>query len=107
MTTALVRLTDAILWDLRRHWASGKRVALSLTEKAGCRVEGQVTRVSPTGTWVKVNGVLISTEDILAVHNPSILGDSTYRDGRSWHFDPLRVVASGGQLELPGLAVAL
>lgn len=102
MSAELVRLTDSILWELRRHWASGKRVALSLTEQSGRRIEGQVTRVSPTGAWVKVNGVQIQTEDILAVHYPSILGDSTYRGGR-WHFDGLRIVAGTGQLEIPGL----
>lgn len=106
MTTALVRRTDSILWELRRLWASGKRVALTLTEEAGRRAEGQVTRVSPTGAWVKVNGVQIAPSDILAVHNPSVLGDSTYRDGAHWHFEPLRVIAAD-QLELPGLEEVL
>lgn len=102
MTTALVRRTDSILWELRRLWGSGKRVALSLSEEAGRRVEGEVTSVSPTGAWVKVNGVLIDPADILAVHNPSRLGDSTHRGG-CWHFDGRAPIVGRGQLELPGL----
>lgn len=100
MTTALVRRTDSTLWELRRLWGSGKRVALSLTEEAGRRVEGEVTGVSPTGAWVKVNGVQIAPADILAVHYPSILGDSTWRSGR-WHFDGRAPMAITGQLEFP------
>jgi hypothetical protein len=98
----LIRLTDAILWELRRFWASGKRVALSLTEAGGRRLEGQVEGVSATGAWVKVNGVRVRPEDILAIHRPVIMGeDSTWRGG-DWHFTPLRVVPQAE--ELPGIA---
>lgn len=103
---ALVRRTDSMLWELRRFWASGKRVALSLTEEAGRRIEGQVTRVSPTGAFVRVNGRLILAESILAIHRPVILGeDTTHRGVAEWHFEPLRWTP---QLEeLPGIAEML
>lgn len=98
---ALVRLTDSILWDLRRHWASGKRVAVTLTEEAGRRAEGKVTRVSPTNAWVKINGELIPAEAILAVHRPVIMGeDTTHRGKAPWHFKPGR--PPDPQEELPG-----
>jgi hypothetical protein len=87
----LVRPADSILWDLRHHWASGKRVALTLTEEAGRRAEGKVTRVSPTNAWVKINGILIPAEAILAVHRPVLMGeDTTHRGEASWHFTPGR-----------------
>jgi hypothetical protein len=104
--TALVRLTDSILWELRRYWASGKRVAVTLSEEAGRRIEGQVTRVSPTGAWVRINSVQIPAEEILAIHKPVILGeDTTHRGKAAWHFEPLRVVPQAE--ELPGIAEML
>ncbi|HEV2790410.1 MAG TPA: hypothetical protein VGV69_03830 [Solirubrobacterales bacterium] len=98
---ALVRLTGSILWELRQRWASGKRVSLTLDERGGRRVEGQVQRVSPTGAWVKVNGMMIPTELILAVHNPAFCGgDSTWRGG-AWHFESPRILPQAE--ELPGI----
>lgn len=100
--TDLVRLTDSMLWELRRHWASGKRVAITLTEQAGRRLEGQVEGVSATGAWAKVAGVRFRPEDLLAIHRPVVMGeDSTWRGG-AWHFDSLRVVPQTEQL--PGIA---
>lgn len=101
--TALVRRTDVILWELRRLCISGKRVALSLTDEAGRRAEGHVTTVSPTGATVTISGLMISAEQILAVHNPSLLGDSTWHTGR-WHFDAHDDGAFAGQLRIPGIA---
>lgn len=99
MSTALVRHADSILWELRRFWASGRRVALSLD--GGSRAEGQVTRVSATGAWVKINATRIPTELILAVHRPVILGeDTTHRRG-DWHFESPRVLPQVE--ELPGI----
>lgn len=100
--TALIRLTDSMMWELRRFWASGKRVALSLTEEAGRRVEGQVTRVSPVNVWVKINGIVIPAEAILAVHRPVIMGEDTTHRGGEWHFESLRRVPQAE--ELPGMA---
>lgn len=101
--TALVRLTDSMMWELRRFWATGKRVSLSLTEHAGRRIEGHVTRVSPTNAYVRVNGVLIPAEQILAVHCPVIMGeDTTHRGKAEWHGPVLRVLPQVE--ELPGIA---
>jgi hypothetical protein len=100
-TTTLIRRADSVLWELRRFWASGRRVALSLTEDGGRRIEGQVTAVSPTGAWIKVNGVQLRPEQILAVHRPVILGeDSTWRGG-AWHFESRWVIPQAE--ELPGI----
>jgi hypothetical protein len=97
----LIRPLNSIFWELRRFWASGKRVSLTLTEAAGNRVEGQVQRVSATGAWVRVNGLLIRAEDILAVHSPLLMGeDSTWRGG-AWHFESRRVIPQAE--ELPGI----
>lgn len=83
--TALVRPITATLWELRSAWASGKRVALSLDERCTPRrVEGHVSAVAATGAYVRVAGLHVPDEAILAVHLPSILGDSTARDGQ-WH----------------------
>lgn len=97
--TELIRPIGAILWDLRRAWAAGKRVSLSLAN--GERVEGQVQAVSATGATCRVAGVRVLSTDILAVHHPAIGADSSWRGGR-WRFDSPRIIP---QLEeLPGIA---
>lgn len=83
--TALVRPIAATLWELRSAWASGKRVALSLDERCTPRrVEGHVSAVAATGAFVRIGNLQVPDDAILAVHLPSILGDSTARDGQ-WH----------------------
>lgn len=75
MSTALVRPLSAVTWELRRAWATGRRVALSLE---GCdvdRLEGVVMHVSGTGVIARVRGLLVPTDRILAVHWPSVVGD--------------------------------
>lgn len=102
MTTALVRRTDSVLWELRRFWASGKRVALSLTEEAGRRAEGHVSHVSPTGGTVTISGLMIPTTEILAVHRPVVMGEDTNYVAGRWHFEP-QGLAPAGQLRIPGV----
>jgi hypothetical protein len=97
----LVRLADSILWELRRFWASGKRVSLTLADEAGQRIEGHVTHVTATGAFVRVNGLHIRTEDILAVHSPCVWeGDSSWRSGQ-WHGNSRRWLPQ--REELPGI----
>jgi hypothetical protein len=98
----LIRLADSVLWELRRFWASGRRVSLSLTDRAGRRVEGQVEAVSGSGARVRVNGLWIDPVDILAVHRPVIMGEDTTHRGGDWHFESRRVVPQAE--ELPGIA---
>lgn len=81
MTAALVRPVSAVAWELRSAWATGRRVALSLEPRAGGRLEGHVVRVSATDAYVVVRGLHVPLCDVLAVHLPSRLGDSTARGG--------------------------
>ena len=79
MTTALVRPPEAIRWELRAAWASGKRVALTVENAP--RVEGHVEAVATSGAFVIVAGCHVPADLILAVHYPSLLGDSSWRLG--------------------------
>jgi len=99
----LVRLTDSIVWELRRFFTSGKRVRLTLVEEAGRFAEGHVTGVSPTGSTVTVAGKLIPAETILAVHRPVIMSEDTNWVTGRWHFDPYDDGSIAGQLRIPGL----
>lgn len=77
----LVRPTSAITWDLRGAWAKRKRVALSLDERCTPRrLEGTIQRIATTGAFVVIEGFHVPTDAILAVHNPSRLGDSNVDD---------------------------
>jgi hypothetical protein len=74
----LVRPTSAVSWELRGAWAARKRVSLSLDERCTPRrLEGKVQRVATTGAFAVVEGFHVPMDAILAVHNPSRLGDST------------------------------
>lgn len=74
----LVRPTSAIGWELRAAWAGGRRVSLSLDERCHPRrLEGELQRVAATGAFVVLDGFHVPMDAILAVHNPSRLGDST------------------------------
>lgn len=86
--TDLIRPIRSTFWDLRAHWASGKRVAISLA--GGRRVEGHVTAVSATDAFVQVGGTRFYPDEILAVHSPSRLGDATGRSDDRWHGAPRR-----------------
>jgi hypothetical protein len=87
--TTLVRPLTSVFWELRRAWASGKRVSLSLDDRCEIpRIEGRVTEVAATDAFVKVNGRHVSGETILAVHWPSLLGDSDARPARNMNFAP-------------------
>lgn len=103
--SALVRLPDAIAWELRGAWSTGRRVALSLAADV-VRVEGWVSSVSPTGGYAVVAGLHVPLSRVLAVHRPSRLGDSTYREGSGEPWTgtlPPGIRRDPDQLRLPGL----
>jgi hypothetical protein len=99
MTGALVRPVRSTFWELRGCWATGRRVALSLDADV-LRVEGHLTSVSATDAFVKMGDLLIPGERILAVHQPTRLGDSSIRGGEAWAGPPRRPVQLGGQTEM-------
>lgn len=78
---ALARPLSSVAWELRAAWAKGLRVALSLERCDLDRVEGIVTRVAATDAYCTVRGLRVPLDRILAVHRPSLLGDSTARAG--------------------------
>lgn len=94
---ALIRPLGAIAWELRGAWATGRRVSLSLEQRAGGRLEGHVHRVAATGAFVVVSGVHVPLDDVLAVHHPSRLGDSTAAAER-WRGRARRVVPQREEL---------
>jgi hypothetical protein len=96
--SALIRRVDALLDELRAAWASGRRVSVSVA--GGGRVEGEVVHVSTTGAFVDVADGRVLAGDLLAVHLPSRLGDSSVR-GAGFHFDGRASVVADGQLCLP------
>lgn len=77
MALTLIRAPESIRWELRRAWASGKRVAL--TVEGAERVEGHVDHVAASGLFAIIEGIHVPTDSILAVHTPSLLGDSTWQ----------------------------
>lgn len=83
-STALVRPVSSVALELRAAWATGRRVALSLERADFERLEGIVTRVAASGSYVVVRGRHVPLERVLAVHWPSRLGDSTFRGGVRW-----------------------
>lgn len=100
MSAELVRPVASMLWELRGAWATGKRVALSLDDRCDPpRVEGWVSRVAATGTFVQVAGWHVPADAILAVHLPSRLGDSDHERG-TWHGPIRRLQPIPGQEEL-------
>jgi len=98
----LVRPLPAIFWDLRGCWASGRRVSMTLDADTR-RVEGHVTKVSATDSFVYVGDVLVPGTAILAVHLPSRLGDSTVQPREQWAGRRRRPEQPGSQLEMEGL----
>jgi|SRR5215212_6689529 len=79
----LYRAAQRMAAELRTAWASGRRVALSI--EGGERVEGHVERIAATAAWVRVAGLHVPLDRVLALHRPSRLGDSTVR--RRQRFD--------------------
>lgn len=79
--TALARPVSSIAWELRTAWATGRRVSLSLSPACAprTRVEGWVRHVAATSASVTVAGLSVPLDQVLAVHLPSRLGDSTVR----------------------------
>jgi hypothetical protein len=99
MTGALVRSESAVAWELRMAWGSGRRVALSLERADMRRLEGHVQAVAATGAFVRVTGRVVPMDRVLAVHWPSLLGDSTARGVLR---GPPRVpTVAEGQMEFP------
>lgn len=97
---ALVRPVSAVAWELRRAWASGRRVVVSLERADMDRVEGHVQRVSPTAASVTIAGLLVPLDRVLAVHWPARLGDSTVREDERWRGRARRVQQITGQESL-------
>lgn len=88
---ALVRPIKAVAWECRSAWAAGWRIALSLDERCTPRrVEGVLSGVSATDATVRIAGLLVPLDAVLAVHRPSRLGDSTWRGGdwRGRRYEP-------------------
>jgi hypothetical protein len=84
MSLLPARLPHSIAWELRTAWATGRRVALTLDDRADKpRIEGCVSRVAATGASVHVGAKHVPLDIVLAVHLPSRLGDSTA--GESFH----------------------
>lgn len=106
---ALIRYVGSIATDLRRAWASGQRVSLTI-EGEYDRIEGWVKHVSATDAFVVISARNLDKRSnwhvplhrVLAVHNPSRLGDSTVLSTEQWNGTPLRVVPQAE--ELPGIA---
>lgn len=89
---ALVRPLSSIAWDLRSAWAAGWRVSVSIERADVGRLEGCVSRVSATDGSVTIAGTMVPLDRVLAVHRPSRLGDSTFRDGHGvWSSGPRRL----------------
>lgn len=86
---ALVRPVSSIAWDLRSAWAAGWRVAVSIDRADVDRLEGSVSSVAATDATVTIAGTMVPLDRVLAVHRPSRLGDSTFRDGHgTWSTGP-------------------
>jgi hypothetical protein len=98
----LVRPLSAVAWELRTAWATGRRVALSLERCDVDRLEGTVQRVAATGATVKVAGLVVPLDRVLAVHWPSRLGDSTQRGESADPARPRALARYDGQQELTG-----
>lgn len=76
--TALIRPIRSVAWELRTCWARGLRVSLSLDDRCErARIEGYVRQVSATDAFVAVGATHVPLDAVLAVHRPSLLGDST------------------------------
>lgn len=64
---------------------TGSALALSLNSRCDRpRIEGHVTGVAATDAYVRIGGLHVPLDAVLAVHRPSRLGDSTARGG-AWH----------------------
>jgi hypothetical protein len=93
--TALQRPPSAIVWELRSAWAVGRRIAVSLERADIDRIEGHVQRVAATGATVTIAGLLVPLDRVLAVHQPSRLGDSTVGEDERWRGRARRRVLEG------------
>jgi len=97
-TMALMRPAGAVAWELRAAWATGRRVALSLEQRAGGRLEGHVARVAATDTYIVIAGRHVPLDAVLAVHHPSRLGDSTAPAKGPWRGPARRTVPQTEEL---------
>jgi hypothetical protein len=96
---ALELPVNAKAWRLRGSWASGRRVSLTIDSRDLHRIEGHVQAVSATNAYVVIAGQHVPLDYVLAVHYPSLLGDSTFEEGRAWSGRGRRV-GRPGQMEL-------
>lgn len=99
----LFDLVGRLVWDLRTAWASGRRVALTLERADLDRIEGVVTRVSPTGAYATVGSVHVPLDRALAIHWSSRLGDGP-RTGNRGHGHAKHVHPGQASLDTEGPA---
>jgi hypothetical protein len=67
----LERPESAIAWELRGHWASGKPVVLTLTERCIVRrIEGRVERVAVTRAFAICAGWHVPLAEVLTIRSP-------------------------------------
>lgn len=84
-------------------WAKGWRVSLAINGDE-TRIEGFVSSVAATGSYVVVGDLHVPVDRILAVYRPSRLGDSTFEEGERWAgWVPPGARALPNQLRIEGL----
>lgn len=103
MTSApvLYNAASVVAENLRHAWALGHRVAVTLEGCETRRLEGVVRTVAPTGITAQVAGQRFPIANVLAVHRPSRLGDSTVRGGRWSGPVPAVLSVHAEQMRLP------
>ena len=60
-------------------------VSVTLERADEQRIEGRVRRVAATGAFVVIDGMHVPTDRVLAVHLPSLLGDSDWDGTGAFH----------------------
>lgn len=92
--TALERPIAATAWELRSAWATGRRVSITLDQRANTpRLEGHISAVAATDAYIVIDRCHVPLDAVLAVHRPSRLGDSSIADGQRWAGPRRAVVA--------------
>jgi hypothetical protein len=99
--TALELPISAKGWQLRGAWATGRRVAVTIDSPDLSRAEGFVTSVSATNAYLIIAGWHVPLDAVLAVHFPSLLGDSTWDPKEGAWRGKRRQIDRPGQTEFP------
>jgi hypothetical protein len=98
----LIRPTSSTAWELRGAWATGLRVSVTIDALDLQRLEGHVSAVSATDAYAVISQRQIPLDRVLAVHRPSLLGDSSFEQGEAWRrrSTPVALRDRPGQLKL-------